>query len=77
MNNPAAKADSTKNKIKKLVAIQHKIMVGQTIGANIIVKSGINAGDKIVTDGVQTLHDGSQITTANKMGPGGGGKGGK
>jgi membrane fusion protein (multidrug efflux system) len=77
MNNPAAKADSAKNKIKKLVAIQHKVMVGQTIGANIIVKNGIKAGDKIVTDGVQTLHDGSQITTANKMGPGGGGKGGK
>jgi membrane fusion protein (multidrug efflux system) len=77
MNNPAAKADSAKNKIKKLVAIQHKVMVGQTIGANIIVKSGLQAGDKIVTDGVQTLHDGSQITTANKMGPGGGGKGGK
>ncbi|MDB5118203.1 MAG: mexA 2 [Mucilaginibacter sp.] len=77
MSNPAAKADSMKNRINKLVAIQHKVQVGQTIGANIIIKSGINPGDKIITDGVQTLHDGSQITTANKMGPSAGGKGGK
>lgn len=58
----------------KLIAFQKKVMVGQTVGPNVVVKSGIYAGDKIVVDGVQTLHDGTAITTANKMGPGGGGK---
>lgn len=71
MNNPAAKADSVKDRKHKLVAAQKKVQVGQTIGANIIIKSGINSGDRIVTDGVQTLHDGSQITTANKVPSGG------
>lgn len=62
----------------KLLAIQKKVQVGQTIGPNVIVKKGVNEGDKIVVDGVQSLHDGSPITTANKVAPSqGGGKGGK
>jgi RND family efflux transporter MFP subunit len=77
MNNPKAGADSAKNKIKKLVAIQKKVQVGQTIGANMIIKGGISSGERVVVDGVQLLHDGSQITTANKVGPSAGGKGGR
>lgn len=72
--NPQAKTDTGRRK-KELLAIQKKVMVGQTIGPNVVIKSGIKAGDRVVTDGVQALHDGSQITTANKVGPGqGGGK---
>jgi RND family efflux transporter MFP subunit len=51
----------------KLLAIQKKVQVGQTIGPNVVIKSGINDGDRIVVDGVQSLHDGSKITTANKV----------
>jgi membrane fusion protein (multidrug efflux system) len=57
--------------------MQKKVQVGQTIGPNIIIKTGLNPGDRIITDGVQLLHDGSQITTANKVGPSAGGKGGR
>jgi len=54
------------------------VQVGQTIGGNVIIKKGIQEGDRVVVDGVQSLHDGAQITTANKMPPAqGGGKGGK
>ncbi len=53
----------------KLLAIQKKVQVGQTIGPNVIIKSGVKEGEKIVIDGVQTLHDGSQITTKNKVAP--------
>jgi RND family efflux transporter MFP subunit len=60
-----------------LVAIQVKVEVGQTIGSNIIIKSGIQDGDKVVVDGVQALHDGSPITTSNKQGPAAPGKGGR
>jgi membrane fusion protein (multidrug efflux system) len=59
----------------KLHAVQVKIETGQTIGANIVVKSGLKDGDRIVVDGVQALHDGSAITTANKVGPAGPGRG--
>jgi RND family efflux transporter MFP subunit len=61
----------------KLMAFQKKVMVGQTVGPNVVIKSGISAGDKIVVDGVQTLHDGAAITIANKVGPGGGGRKGQ
>ncbi|XHR96190.1 efflux RND transporter periplasmic adaptor subunit [Mucilaginibacter sp. UC70_90] len=74
-NNPEAGADSVKQKIKRLVALQKKVQVGETIGANMIIKSGINNGDRVITDGIQLLHDGSRITTANKVGPSAGGKG--
>ncbi|MFI5159812.1 MAG: efflux RND transporter periplasmic adaptor subunit [Sphingobacteriales bacterium] len=55
----------------KLVASQKKVQTGQTIGPNIVIKSGIKEGDRVVVDGLQSLHDGSQITTANKVAPGG------
>ena len=34
-----------------------------------VIKSGVQQGDKIVIDGIQTLHDGARITTANKLPP--------
>jgi len=55
----------------KLIASQKKVLTGQTIGPNIVIKSGIQEGDRVVVEGLQSLHDGSQITTANKVAPGG------
>ncbi len=43
---------------------QRKVKLGTQIGDNIIVKDGLNAGEKIVVKGVQNLHEGSVITTA-------------
>ena len=60
-----------------LFAFQKKVMTGETVGANVIIKSGIKEGDKIVVDGVQALHDASPVTTANKVPPAQPGKGGK
>jgi len=68
--------DSTQ-KGPRLLAFQKKVQTGQTIGANVIIKSGIKEGDTIVVDGVQSLHDGSKITTGNTLPPSTGGKGGK
>lgn len=76
-NDPKAGADSATKKKKVFMAVQKKIQIGQVIGPNIIVKSGLDTGERIITDGVQTLHDGSPITTANKVGPSAGGKHGK
>jgi RND family efflux transporter MFP subunit len=69
------KAAASANK-PKLIAVQKKVQTGQVIGPDIIVKSGIKAGDRIIVDGLQSLHDGVPITTANKVGPGGGKRGG-
>jgi RND family efflux transporter MFP subunit len=77
VNNPAAKADSAKDKKKELIAVEKKVQIGQVIGGNIVIKSGISDGDRVVTDGVQTLHDGAPITTKNVAPPSAGGKKGK
>jgi RND family efflux transporter MFP subunit len=48
-----------------LRAFQKKVQVGQVLGANQIVKSGISDGDRIVVDGVQAIHDGSEINASS------------
>lgn len=72
VNNPNAKSDTAKK--QRLVAAQVKVQTGQTIGPNVVIKSGITEGQRIVVDGVQSLHDGSPITTANKVAPSGRGR---
>ncbi len=42
---------------------QQHVVLGETIGSNIIVKSGLTAGQKIVVQGQQNLHEGSLVTT--------------
>lgn len=42
-------------------AKQIKISLGAKVGANIIVRKGLNPGDSIVIDGIQRLHDGSLL----------------
>ncbi len=73
ITNPKATTDTGRTK-RQLVAVQKKVMPGQTVGPDVIIKSGINAGDRIIVDGLQSLHDGSPITTKNKVPPSAGGK---
>jgi membrane fusion protein (multidrug efflux system) len=42
---------------------QQKVELGPQIGSNVVIKSGLKAGDKIVVEGVQNLHQGTVITT--------------
>jgi len=72
-----AKAKQEAQSKPRLFAFQKKVQTGETIGPNVIVKGGLAEGEKLVTDGVQSLHDGSLITTANKLGPAPAGKGGR
>jgi membrane fusion protein (multidrug efflux system) len=54
----------------KLRAFQKKVQLGQTIGPNVVIKSGIREGDKIVVDGVQAIHEGSPISVGPEKQPG-------
>ena len=65
-NSDSTQKNSDSVQTPKLRAFQQKIQLGQTIGPNIIVVGGLNVGDKIVTDGLQALHDGSAISATNK-----------
>lgn len=58
-----------------LKAVQVKVETGQIIGSNIVIKAGLHDSDRLVVDGVQALHDGSPITTANRPGPAAAGRG--
>jgi membrane fusion protein (multidrug efflux system) len=49
---------------------QRKLSLGKQIGANIIVKDGLKAGEKVVVQGVQNLREGAVITTAPPQQPG-------
>jgi membrane fusion protein, multidrug efflux system len=51
----------------KLRAFQLKVQLGQTIGPNVIVKSGIHEGDRVVVDGVQAIHEGSLINASSRQ----------
>jgi RND family efflux transporter MFP subunit len=57
--------DSTKTH-PVLLALQKKVQLGQTIPPNVIVKSGVKEGTRIVVDGVQSLHTGSEISLGQK-----------
>jgi multidrug efflux pump subunit AcrA (membrane-fusion protein) len=55
----------------KLRAFQKKVQLGQTVGPNVVIKSGINIGDRIIVDGVQAIHEGSRINAAPAKQPDG------
>jgi len=42
-------------------AVQHKISLGAKINDKIVVKSGLNAGENVVIEGVQKLRDSSAV----------------
>jgi membrane fusion protein (multidrug efflux system) len=43
---------------------QRKVVLGQQIGKNVIIQSGLKEGETIVTEGVQNLREGSSIAVA-------------
>ena len=53
-----------------LFAFQKKVQPGVTIGSDVIIKKGIREGDKVVVDGVQSLHNGSQIASSDQRSSG-------
>lgn len=56
------------------IAKQYKVKLGPRVGTDVVVLSGIQAGDKIITDGFQRLRDGGKIVLGNpNAAPGGSG----
>ena len=48
---------------------QRKVQLGKQLGNDVIINDGIKAGEKIVVQGVQSLREGSVITTAPPQQP--------
>jgi RND family efflux transporter MFP subunit len=47
---------------KDTIALQHKVKIGPRIGTDVVVLSGLQNGDKVITDGFQRLRDSGKIT---------------
>jgi RND family efflux transporter MFP subunit len=47
------------------IAKQHRVTLGPKLGNNIVVLTGLQPGDKVITDGFQRLRDGGKITLGN------------
>ncbi|HVS95554.1 MAG TPA: efflux RND transporter periplasmic adaptor subunit [Puia sp.] len=45
-------------------AFQKKVQLGETVGPNVVIKSGVEPGERIVVDGVQAIHEGSRINAS-------------
>lgn len=46
-----------------LTARKKPVVIGELYGDQLEVKSGLNAGDQIITEGFQSLYDGQRVTT--------------
>jgi RND family efflux transporter MFP subunit len=55
-----SKADTTKMK-RDTIALQRKVTVGPRLTDKIVIMNGINAGDKIITDGFSRLRDSGRV----------------
>ncbi|WP_254060847.1 efflux RND transporter periplasmic adaptor subunit [Mucilaginibacter sp. L196] len=44
------------------IAIEHKVKLGPRIGNDVVILSGLEQGDKVITDGFQRLRDKGKIT---------------
>lgn len=47
------------------IAKQHKVTLGPKVGTNVVILSGVNEGDKVITEGFQRLRDGGKIVLGN------------
>ena len=47
----------------KLVAKKRKVIIGELYGDRLEVKSGLQAGDQLITEGFQSLYEGQPLTT--------------
>jgi RND family efflux transporter MFP subunit len=55
--------DTTIKKEKRdTIAIQHKVKLGPRVGANVVIMSGLNQGDQVITDGFQRLRNKGKVT---------------
>ncbi len=59
----------------RLFAFQKKVHLGAILGANVIIKDGISEGDNVVSDGIQSLRNGSPIAPSGDRSSAQAGKG--
>ena len=51
----------------KMIARKREVAVGELYGDRLEIRSGLQGGDIIITQGFQSLYDGQVITTGGAM----------
>jgi membrane fusion protein, multidrug efflux system len=51
----------------KKIARKKQVLVGEIYGEQIEVKSGLNEGDQVITQGYQSLYEGQSVTTSGAL----------
>lgn len=59
------------------IAKQRKVTLGPRVGSNVVVMNGLQAGEKVITEGFQRLRDGGTITLGAPGQQGAGGQPGE
>ncbi len=67
---PDKSESDTASQGPQMLAFEKKIQLGQTIGANVVVKKGLIDGETIIVDGIQQLHNGVAINPGKAVAPG-------
>jgi RND family efflux transporter MFP subunit len=52
---------TTKTTGNVLIAKQHKVILGPRVGTSVVIMSGVEPGDKVITEGFQRLRDGGKV----------------
>lgn len=51
----------------KKIARKKQVLVGDIYGEQIEVRSGLNEGDQLITQGYQSLYEGQAVTTSGTL----------
>jgi cell shape-determining protein MreC len=51
----------------KKIARKKQVLVGDIYGEQIEVRSGLNEGDQLITQGYQSLYEGQLVTTSGTL----------
>ena len=47
----------------KMIARKRPVVIGELYGDKLEIKSGLNQGEQLITEGFQSLYDGQRIST--------------
>jgi multidrug efflux pump subunit AcrA (membrane-fusion protein) len=50
----------------KTIAHRVTVIIGEVYGNNVEIKSGLNGGEQLITEGYQSLYEGQAVTTEIK-----------
>jgi RND family efflux transporter MFP subunit len=51
----------------KSIAKKQPVVIGEVYGSNVEIKSGLKAGDQLITEGYQNIYDGQMISTEGPL----------